>query len=198
MTDLIDEILGEFRSPRITEFITTRADLLARRAELQDAHHRAVRTDANTNGPKEAPRIFDEIEQIEDEILASRRPVTFEALGRNEYRRLMLKHPPRAEDRKAQLPYNAETFPAALIAACAVVVDDGETSPMMTEAQANDLCERLSGGQFQKLWNAAIAVNVGDDEAPKSVRPSATTVTNGTSSTTAPPEGSPAPSSSGE
>jgi hypothetical protein len=165
-----------------------RADLLARRADLLRDHERAIRADMSENRPPEAPGLVRQLSDIEDEIGASEFAFTFEALGGQDYRRLLADHPPRREDAQQQLGFNADTFPAALIAASAV-------DPEISNDDATHLVERLSDSQFSKLWNAALSVNIGDDTAPKSVRRFATGGLSETSSTTASPEESPEASS---
>ena len=183
MTRSIDDFLGGYEPPRVTVRVTQRADLLARHAELKHLHQLAVRDDLQQNRPAEAPGILDELRDVETELAQSEFPFTFEALGRHKYMRVKAAHPARKQDRADRLDFNAETFPAALIAASAV-------DPVIDDDQATELVERLSDGQFTKLWNAAISVNVGADDVPKSVLRSDTAASNGTSSTTASPEGS--------
>jgi len=187
----IDDFLGGYQPPRVTVFVTMRADLLARHAELKHAHQLAVRDDLQQNRDPQAPGILDELRTVETELAESEFPFTFEALGRHQYMKVKAQHPARKQDRSARLDFNEETFPAALIAASAV-------EPAMEPEQAVELVDRLSDGQFVKLWNAAISVNVGADDVPKSVLRSDTAASNGTSSTTASPEESPDPSSSDE
>jgi len=187
----LDDFLGGYQPPRVTVRISQRADLLARHAELQRAHAAAVRDDRDQNRNPEAPAVFDQITAVEDEIAASEFPFTFQAVGRHQYLRMIVQHKARKQDRDMQLDFNADTFPQALIAASAV-------EPEISLEQAEKLVQTLSDSQFGRLWQAAIAVNIGDDSAPKSVRRSSTAAPNGTSSTSAAPEESLAPSSSGE
>lgn len=181
MTSNIEEFLGAAQAPRLSVPINRRADLLARHAQLKEAHARALRDDlgnAGITGGKLAPEIQRQIEECEDEMADSVVTFTFEGLGRQEYERLRAAAPPRREDKAQQLDFNADTFPPMLFAACCV-------EPAMTLEQAQRLCAQVTEGQFTDLWQAAIAVNVGSDAVPKSVRRSATGEPSGTSSTTA-------------
>lgn len=162
----LDDFLGAYRAPRKSVRVTTRADLLAEHAQLQDAYQRAQRGDLSENRIPEAPAIRDRIAELEDEIGASQFTFTFQALPRGEYLALVGKHPPRDEDKKAALPFNADTFTPELLAACAV-------EPEMDIEAAAQVLEVLSPGQFDKVWTAVVAVNLGDDAAPKSVLRSA-------------------------
>jgi hypothetical protein len=102
---------------------------------------------------------------------------------------LVSEHPPRPEDR--DLDYNAETFPQAAVQACAV-------EPTLTTSEVRRLAETLSLSQWLKLWQAALAANLGDDAAPKSVIATAVRRRSAASSTTAPLAASPEASSSAE
>jgi hypothetical protein len=191
VTDSIEEFLGGYQPPRNSVQITQRADLLARHAELNAAHGVAIRDDMALNRNPEAPAILAELHDLEDEIAASEVTFTFESIGRHKYLRLIASHPPTKKDRSDRLDFNADTFPQALVAASCV-------SPVMTVEQAVELEERLSDGQFRKLWNAAIGVNIGDDAAPKSALRSLTAAQTETSSNTADLEESPEASFSDE
>lgn len=188
-TSSIEDFLGGYQSPRRSVTITQRADLLDEHGRLQRALQLAVRDDLSSNKGAQAPRIRKELEQLEDQIRASEREFTFEAMESNAYSELKAKHYPRPSDRKANLDFNADTFPPALIAACAV-------EPEISPEQAERLCATVSEGQLTKLWNCAIGVNIGADDAPKSVMRSAQADESATSSSTALPEGSPGASSS--
>ena len=191
MTASIEEILGGIKPPRNSATITLRADLLARHSELKRAHADAIRDDFSSNDGPQAPRIMEELRELEAEIADSQIVFTFEALGGHRYKRLRAAHPPTKEQRREGYDFNPGTFPAALLAACSI-------DPQMDEDQARELEDRLSDGQFTKLWNTAITLNVGDDAAPKSVLPSVLAGSNDGSSSTASPEGSPAASSLAE
>ena len=194
MTKSIDEFLGAAKAPRLSVPINVRADLLARHAELKAKLDQAQREDLRNigiTGGKAAPAVEEEIAELEDEMADSEMVFVFEGLGHREYVKLLTQHPPSKRDKAANLDFNETTFPPALIAASCV-------EPEMTLEQATTLCDTITDGQFSKLWNVAIAVNVGSDAAPKSVRRSATVAPNGTSSTTAAPEESLDQSSSDE
>lgn len=186
----IDDFLGGFRAPQVVVSLTQRADLVAEHQTLTRQLDQAVRDDL-AGGGHTAAEIRGRLADLEEQIAASSIEVTLRALGSQEYQRLLADHPPTPDARKAGIGFNLETFPAALIAACAV-------DPEISVEQAAQLCDRLSDGQFTKLWNAALLVNVGDDTAPKSVLRSATADRSATSSTTAAAEESLAASSSDE
>lgn len=165
-TATLDDFLGAYRAPRKSTRVTMRADLLAEHAQLKDDYQAAMRGDMAENRLPVAPAIRDRLAQLEDEIGESEFTFTFEALPRGEYVALVGEHPPRPEDTKGGLPFNADTFSPALIAACAV-------EPTMSIEDADRMLGKLSPGQFDKVWTAVVAVNLGDDAAPKSVLRSA-------------------------
>lgn len=164
MTRTVDEFLGGYRPPRISVSVTQRADLLAELTAEANRYERVKGTSDALNGG-EAQEVLDEIQRLSSEIAESSFDFTFEAISRHEYQRLIDAHPPTDEHRANGLIFNADTFPPALVARCAV-------EPRVTPTQAAQLMDTLSESQFTKLWNAAAAVNIGDDTAPKFVRPS--------------------------
>lgn len=88
---------------------------------------------------------------------------TFQAIGRRAWRELLAQHPPTAAQLEldAGLEYDPDTFPAAAIAA-ACVEPEGVTADAMAELE-----ERLSIGQFGRLWTACLAANVQERATPK-------------------------------
>lgn len=187
----LDDFLGGYEPPRRSVTITQRADLLEEHGQLQKALQLAIREDMDQLAGARTPALRARLKELEDEIRASEFTFTFQGLGSQKYTKLKARHIPTSKDRQSGLDFNSETFPPALISASSV-------SPEISPAQAQTLVETLSEGQLTKLWNTAIAVNVGADDAPKSVMPSAPAASNGTSSSTAAPEGSLAASSSVE
>lgn len=190
MTSNVDDFLGAYKAPRVTVPLQQRADLLEEHGRLVRQRERALRDSDSLAGGVPA-ELAARISELESEMEGSTFEFTFEAMSSQQFLNLKARHRPRKQDREHQLDFNLDTFPAALFAACAV-------DPEMSLEQAEALVAKLSDGQFAKMWNAVLVLNIGDDSAPKSVMPSAPAATNGTSSTTAPPEGSPARSSSDE
>ena len=164
MNRSLDEFLGGYRPPRLTVSVTQRADLLGELTAAANAYDRVRSTSEALNGG-EAAVLAAEIERLAAEVAASQFEFTFEAISSHDYAELVRRHPPTPEHAQAGLAFNADTFPVALIARCAV-------EPTITPGQAQQLLDSLSDKQFEKLWAAAAAVNVGGDEAPKFVRPS--------------------------
>lgn len=164
-TFTVDEFLGGYEPPRVTVYVTQRADLLAEHADLLRAYQVAQREDAIEVRHPEAPAIADRLAELETEIKASERPFVMQGLPAVEYRALISSKRcrPRKQDLDDKLDFNPDTFPVELIAA-------SSHQPKIDPVQARQLYERLSDSQFGRLWQAAIAVNIGADDAPKSVR----------------------------
>ncbi len=100
---------------------------------------------------------------------------TFGSLTRVEYRDLLDKHKPTGEQRREfreaqklagipshrrlELSYNVDTYPPALIAACAV-------DPAMTEVEATELWNVLGNGEAAALFDTAQQVNLQQQRPP--------------------------------
>lgn len=182
MTRSIDEFLGAHRAPRLTTRVTTRSDLLAEVTRLA-AEYEAIPTGVDAmNSRRDQLRV--ELERLSGEVRDSEFEFEFEALSKGEYDRIVAACPPLPAQAKDGFAWNPDTFPEMLISACAV-------DPVITVAQARELTEKLTDSQFRKLWSTAIAVNIGDDAAPKFVTPSSLEAPDGTSSGTQPSMGSP-------
>lgn len=187
MSKAADAILGGLRAPRSSVDLNLRADLLARFRDLEVEHSKALRDDVSEMRVPEAPGILQRMRELQDEMQASTVTITFEALTSTDYGLLRDKHPATQDDRNAGLGFNGETFPPALIAACAIEVDENgdKVGQLFTEDQAHELYGKLTDGQQAKVWNTVCAVNIGDDAAPKGVLRSAPEEPKEKSSTTA-------------
>ncbi len=157
------------RRNRRTVHILLEPQLGEDHAALRDAHRLAIAQDMRTNERPRAPAIAAEIAELEERIKASRAPFIFEALPRLEYDKLLDDHPPREGDEDdKRLGFNADEFPPALFAACAVAdecPDCGLTSPTLTEGDARALWDEWSSAEVSELLTAALAVN----KAPRTV-----------------------------
>lgn len=179
----IEEILGGIRLPRLSARVYTRGDLLGEVTRLSNDYEATRLTGVDEDGPANVPgeskrqQIYGRLQELTAQIEES--VVTFElqALSSTAYRKLQEAHPPVVEG----LPFNPDTFPQALISACSL-------DPKMTVKEVEQLFDRIHEGEFKKLWDTAIAVNVAEVTAPKFVRRSVAEVLNGTSSTIAPVE----------
>lgn len=94
--------------------------------------------------------LSDESEETVDIVLQS--------IGRKRYEALMQEHPPtKAQNAEAQketgedAPYNLETFPVALVAACAI-------EPKMTDEQVQQIWDDWNSAEVMELFFAALEV----------------------------------------
>lgn len=104
------------------------------------------------------------VEDLEALIAATKVAIRVRGLPQNLFRALVSEHPADGE------PFDRDTFPAALIAAC--VVD-----PPMTQQQAMELGTILTDGQFDQVFSAAWAACRDTDDVPFSALASAMTRT---------------------
>jgi hypothetical protein len=112
--------------------------------------------------------------EMRDSIL----PVRLRALSRPAFRALRHEHPPRKTesgdvlDVDQAVGVNIETFFDALLRACVVGVEEGDTVESLPSADLDMLLdERISDGQWQTLSSAAWTLNRRDVDVPFS-RPS--------------------------
>jgi hypothetical protein len=106
------------------------------------------------------------------------------SVSRDVWADLLAKHPPSKEERRAGHDHDPRTFPVAAVAACT-------KEPEMTEDQAKQLAGVLAAGEWNKLWVAALSLNVTETPNPKLAAATAILQVNGRSSTTSDLEESP-------
>lgn len=160
--------------------VCTSGDLVARHEELIE-QLRSVGKSDSLSGDPEADRILDELDEVERLQEAASRVVVVSSIGRQAWADLLREHPPRPQDKG--LDHNPDTFPLAAVAAsCGVPVE-------LVEGFADE--GKTPVGEWRKLWDAAVLVNVGDMPHPK-VPASLTALVrpNGRSSTTSASTGS--------
>lgn len=153
------------RKPReATTYIVLDHDLVARVDELERDIRLAERVDQKENRTPQAPKLQAELERLEREIHEAAVPFRFRALPRKEYRTLLEDH----KDESGQKRWNTETFPPALIAACAV-------DPELTLEQATTVWDEWDENQTATLFHAAYMVNEGESKVPFTGRSSGAT-----------------------
>jgi hypothetical protein len=189
----IEDILTVAEDPSHRRTATVRIllhqNLEARHRDLERRLAEEIELDNRLNREPVAPDIADEIRSLEAEIEAAKVPFTFAAIGKRAWSDLLAQHPPTAEQRQhGRADFNADTFPAAAVAACALEPTISWTAAVRLEAA-------LNSSQFDLLWGAVIDVNVGGVTSPKSFIAGRTRRPNGGSATTAAPEESLAASS---
>lgn len=105
------------------------------------------------------PAARDELEAARSAVDEATVTVRLRSMGRLAYERLLDAHPAPPEQIAAAkakgetpMPYNADTFPPALIAASMV-------EPELSEADARQLWDEWNGGEASELFMAALTVN---------------------------------------
>lgn len=174
----VGQFIDEYQGPTVSVQVCPRVDLRDRHAELEVLLAEATRSASGGLADDTVQRLAREIAALEDEIDQSSRTFVFRALSRRRWRALLADHPPRDEDRKGGADFNADTLPAAAIAACAV-------EPRISADEAVLLEDAINLAEFEKLWGAVLAANLGANDIPKSLIATAVLRTSAASSTTA-------------
>ncbi|MFL6138799.1 MAG: hypothetical protein ACJ74O_13500 [Frankiaceae bacterium] len=160
----LDALLNEAALPTTTVPICLRGDLQARfeLAERQLADgQRQGGSDSLASGA-DARRIAEQIEALSGEMTAATVTFTLRAMPRPDWRAFVAKHPPRdgvKED--AALGLNNDTFWDALIR-------DSVIDPQLDDARWAKLAPVLTDGQYDRLTDAAWALNRRDVVPPRS------------------------------
>lgn len=142
-----------------------KANIERLRAELDAATRQERENSAPDMGTSSrVKQIQRELSDAIDAAEATEVEFVFQAIGRAAWDRMVMDHKPTQEqirdlrrdlgDKNAQIGWNPETFPPAIISACLV-------SPRMTVEEATEMYEDPSWnlGELQRLLAAAIAVN---------------------------------------
>lgn len=175
MTEPFDiEALLESAAPRTLQVtVCARGDLVDRHAQLvQELDAALSSSPGSLGGNPEVQRLSEAIVAVEEEQAESSLELTVKSVPRKAWADCLAQHPPRKDlDR---LDFNTATFPPAAVALCC---------PAISVDQANRLNEKLPQGEWDKLWNAVIQLNVIGLPRPK--LPAATEIAraNGNSST---------------
>lgn len=164
MTASFDDLIAGATLPTTTVTLCVAGELQAQwedlERELQDAID--AEDDSLASGG-ESREIAERMDALREAMRAYERTVKFQALSQRAYSDLLAKHPPRKDNEDDQArSLNIETFPPALIAACAV-------EPVMTEEQVKQLAELLTNWQFNELFGASFMLNRSPVSIPKSV-----------------------------
>lgn len=163
--------------------ICARGDLIAAHEEASMALAEAANASDSLADPATTEAAA-KVQAIEEEQEAATVVFTVASVSRQIWADLLATHGPSREQRRAGHDHDPATFPVAAVAAS--VVD-----PEMTEAQAKQLAEALPAGEWNKLWVAALDLNVTETPHPKLAAATELLRANGQSSTTSAPEESP-------
>lgn len=162
----IEALLKKAKARETTVPVYLAGDLVAEierlERQLAEAGSAQWRADslADTN-PTRA--IAEKIEAARKRLKASEVEFRFRALPDAQWSDLLAAHPPKDPERET---FNTDTFPRALIAACAI-------DPVMNPEQVDRLFGVLNQGQRNDLFNGAFQVNTEGTNLPFSVSASA-------------------------
>ncbi|OLT24420.1 hypothetical protein BJF79_13845 [Actinomadura sp. CNU-125] len=160
-----EKLLAGAKLPETGVPICLRGDLAVEferlETDLAEAREAEERDDSLAAGGQ-AREIAEQIEDLRQTMQDHTHTFRLRALPRKKWRDLLEEHPPR-EDNAAdtQFGVNNATFPTVLIAASCL-------DPVMTEQQVDQLFEVLTEGQMLELYGAALALNRGSVNVPKS------------------------------
>ncbi len=176
----IDELNATAQPPTQQVRICARGDLVAAHAAAVEALSNATGSDSLADPVMlEAAKA---VTAVEEEMEAATVTFTVSAISRRRWADLLAKHPPSKEQRRAGHDHDPDRFPVAAVAACV---------SEMTEAQAQQLSDVLPAGEWNKLWVAALGLNITETPHPKLGAATELLRANGLSSTTPPNGASP-------
>lgn len=159
----IDAILEGAKKPEDHVPLCLRGDLQAEWEKLESELQAEDRAEVDTLAKpvtKRAKELADQVRALQAEMEKSTVVLTLRAMDRAPWKELRAAHPPRPDAAMDwRLGFNEETFYDALIAKS--VVD-----PVFDEERLVKLLDSLTSGQFDKLANAAWALNRSDVSAP--------------------------------
>jgi hypothetical protein len=153
----LHELRAKFTARHKTVTFVTAGDLLDQ--------HETLTAQLSTAMSQTLPGIRElgeRITALEAQIAESTVMITVRGIGRNAFRRLLDEHKSDGE------PFDRETFPPALIAACSL-------DPVMTVDEVNGLGDVLTFAQWDELFGAAWEACREVDGVPFSVLASAVT-----------------------
>jgi hypothetical protein len=163
----IEDILAGVKLPQRTIPLCLRGDLQAEFEDLERQLRQAEATDDDSlAGGGTARELAELIEAVRQQMAEHTTVFRFESLTARGYSDLLTQHQPTEAQKREGATLNGETFPTALIAACAI-------DPKMTPAQAKRLSEAVTHLQWEDLFNCALACNRQAVDVPFSLSASA-------------------------
>jgi hypothetical protein len=184
----LDDLIASAVPRTKTVRLCGRGDLASEHEQLYaQLEQLALSPNRSLAGDPEATAVAERIHDLEAEMESVSLDVKVKALSRNAWSKLLRAHPPTTEQRRANEDHNPETFAVAAVAACI-----GQT-----EDKTSELADTLPNGEWLKLWNAVVQLNVAPTTVPKLAAATELLRANGRSSTTSDPGESPAARSLG-
>lgn len=160
----IGDIIASAKLPERSETLCVRGDLLD---EWQDLEQQLAKTQVAEHGSDslarggEARKIAERMQALREEMREHEHTFHFRALPATEYSDLQAKHGPTQKQREQGYDLNWDTWPKALVAACAI-------DPEMTEEEAGQLASAVSDGQWDQLLRCVMTVNRSKVDVPNS------------------------------
>lgn len=150
----IKEILAQARLPETTVDLCLRGDLMAQWRQLQSQLETADTTAPCLGQRAPARVIAEQMEDLRQQMASSTITVRLRALPAREWSAFAATRPQPSSDDDDPDQWREQWFAwvAALVARCAI-------DPEMTAEQVGQLCDGLSGVQWDELSNAAWALN---------------------------------------
>lgn len=179
----VDELIATAQPRTEKVRICARGDLVAKHQAAALALRETTADDDSLAGSPATVEAASAVVAVEAEIEAATVEFTVQSVSRQEWANLLALHPPTPEQRRAGETSDPVKFPIAVIAACV-------SDPKMTEDQAGKLADVLHAGEWNKLWQTAVGLNVTGTPHPKLAAATDLLQANGRSSTTPPSEGS--------
>ncbi len=176
---LVDDLIATAQPRTDKVRICARGDLVAAHAEAVAALQSVMGGDDSLEGADTTDAAA-AVVAVEEEMEAATVTFTVASVSRHRWANLLAKHPPSAQDRRAGHDHDPEQFPVAAVAEC---VTDPDLSPL----QAKQLADVLPPGEWNKLWIAALTLNITGTPNPKLAAATELLQANGQSSTTPPP-----------
>lgn len=161
----IEQVLAGVRPKTSSAWVCLDGGLLGEHERLEHLLAEALKADAVENRLPKAPEIARQIGELEERIKQAEVEFSFVSIGQKAWTDLLVKHPPAEEDAARGADFG-EGFPQAAVAASC-------TSPKMTEAQAHELFESFTVGQWEQLWAGCLRANVAGADVPFSLAASA-------------------------
>lgn len=173
----IDELIATAQPRTEKVRVCARGDLVTAHQEAVQALADATQADDSLAGSPQTVEAAERVKAVEDEMDAATVTFTIASVGRKQWADLLAKYPPSKEQRRAGMDHDPDRFPVAVVAACC-------QEPEMTDDQAQKLATVLPSGEWNKLWMAALGLNVTETPHPKLAAATELLRANGRSSTT--------------
>lgn len=173
----IDDLIATAQPRTQLVRICARGDLVAAHAEAVEALGRVADDETASLGDPATRDAAAAVIAVEEEMDAATVTFTVASVSRQVWNDLLAAHPPSKEQRRAGHDHDPATFPVAAVAACV-------SDPEITLDQAKKLVAALPAGEWNKLWVAALSLNITETPHPKLAAATELLRVNGQSSTT--------------